>query len=111
MARPTTRCSWAFLPFVTRSRTTSSLSHHKSVPAAQVLYQLKTLSTAFFSVTILGKSFRIPQWISFVLLMAGVCLVQSQDAKSSASATGAYPPSVYALQWRRQPSPVLRAFT
>ena len=62
-----------------------------SAAAAQVLYQLKTLSTAFFSVTILGKSFRIPQWISFVLLMAGVCLVQSQDAKSSASATGAYP--------------------
>ena len=62
-----------------------------SAAAAQVLYQLKTLSTAFFSVAILRKTFRIPQWISFLLLMVGVVFVQSQDAKSSTTATGAYP--------------------
>ena len=59
-----------------------------SAAAAQVLYQLKTISTAVFTVLLLGKTFRGPQWLSFFLLTAGVVLVQSQDAKSSAAATG-----------------------
>ena len=57
----------------------------------QVLYQLKTLSTALFTVVLLHKSFRGPQWLSFVLLTLGVVLVQSQDAKSSKVPTGAAP--------------------
>ncbi len=62
-----------------------------SAAAAQVLYQMKTLSTAFFTVILLRRSFRGPQWLSFVLLTGGVVLVQSQDAKSASSATGGSP--------------------
>ncbi|KAI6242839.1 putative UDP-galactose translocator [Aphelenchoides fujianensis] len=42
----------------------------------QVTYQLKVLTTAFFSVTMLGKKLNGLKWISLVLLMAGVALVQ-----------------------------------
>ena len=62
-----------------------------SAAAAQVLYQLKTLSTAFFTVIILSKRFSWPQWLSFILLTLGVLLVQSEDAKSSSAPTGAAP--------------------
>jgi UDP-sugar transporter A1/2/3 len=62
-----------------------------SAAAAQVLYQTKTLSTALFTVTLLGRTFRVAQWLSFCVLGAGVVLVQSQDAKSSKSPTGASP--------------------
>lgn len=62
-----------------------------SAAAAQVLYQTKTLSTAFFTVLLLGRSFKPVQWVSFVMLSAGVVLVQSQDAKSSHAPTGASP--------------------
>ena len=49
-----------------------------SATAAQVLYQTKTLSTAFFTVILLGRSFEKVQWASFMLLSIGVVLVQSQ---------------------------------
>mmetsp|Transcript_8818 Transcript_8818/g.29058 ORF Transcript_8818/g.29058 Transcript_8818/m.29058 type:complete len:293 (+) Transcript_8818:130-1008(+) len=62
-----------------------------SAAAAQVLYQLKTISTAFFTVLLLRRSFRAAQWVSFLLLMAGVALVQSEDGKSSSAPTGAAP--------------------
>ena len=62
-----------------------------SAAAAQVLYQMKTLSTAFFTVVLLGKTFHAPQWASFFILAGGVVLVQSQDAKSASSPTGANP--------------------
>jgi len=62
-----------------------------SAAAAQVLYQTKTLSTALFSVLILKKAFPLRQWLSFVLLAAGVVLVQSQDAKSHVARTGGSP--------------------
>ena len=62
-----------------------------SAAAAQVIYQLKTLTTAVFSVIILGKSFQPVQWASFVMLAFGVILVQSQDAKSAKTPTGANP--------------------
>jgi len=56
--------------------------YNLSAPAAQVLSQLKTLSTAVFTVLLLKRTFRPPQWLSFVLLMIGVALVQWQDAIS-----------------------------
>lgn len=62
-----------------------------SAAAAQVLYQLKTLSTAFFTVVLLGRSFQPVQWASFALLCVGVVLVQSQDAKSATAPTGSSP--------------------
>lgn len=62
-----------------------------SAAAAQVLYQLKTITTALFSVLLLGRSFQPSQWASFVILGLGVVLVQSQDAKSAKAPTGASP--------------------
>lgn len=62
-----------------------------SAAAAQVLYQLKTLTTALFSVLLLGRSFKPAQWASFLILALGVVLVQSQDAKSAHAPTGASP--------------------
>ncbi|KAG1969154.1 UDP-N-acetylglucosamine transporter [Pimephales promelas] len=42
----------------------------------QVTYQLKILTTALFSVSMLGKRLGIYQWISLLILMAGIALVQ-----------------------------------
>lgn len=46
----------------------------------QVSYQLKILTTALFSVAMLGKKLSPYQWFSLVLLMAGVAAVQVQPA-------------------------------
>jgi UDP-galactose transporter len=42
----------------------------------QVTYQLKILTTALFSVTMLKRSLTGKKWLSLVLLMAGVAVVQ-----------------------------------
>lgn len=42
----------------------------------QVTYQLKILTTALFSVTILGRSLSLRKWLSLLLLMIGVAIVQ-----------------------------------
>jgi len=42
----------------------------------QVTYQLKILTTALFSVTLLGRSLSTKKWASLVLLMVGVAIVQ-----------------------------------
>ncbi|VDN55614.1 unnamed protein product [Dracunculus medinensis] len=50
----------------------------------QVTYQLKILTTAFFSVSMLGKKLNALKWISLLLLTAGVALVQMPaDYKSN----------------------------
>ncbi|MEJ1270895.1 solute carrier family 35 (UDP-N-acetylglucosamine (UDP-GlcNAc) transporter) member 3 [Cricetulus griseus] len=43
----------------------------------QVTYQLKILTTALFSVSMLGKKLGVYQWLSLVILMAGVAFVQA----------------------------------
>lgn len=43
---------------------------------SQVTYQLKILTTALFSVSMLGKKLGVYQWLSLVILMAGVAFVQ-----------------------------------
>ena len=42
----------------------------------QVTYQLKILTTALFSVLMLGKKLDSFKWISLIILMFGVSLVQ-----------------------------------
>ncbi|KAB7501063.1 UDP-galactose translocator, partial [Armadillidium nasatum] len=42
----------------------------------QVTYQMKILTTAMFAVLILGKKLKPVQWISLVMLTAGVAMVQ-----------------------------------
>ncbi|KAF2137570.1 uncharacterized protein K452DRAFT_353417 [Aplosporella prunicola CBS 121167] len=42
----------------------------------QVTYQLKILTTALFSVTLLGRSLSLRKWASLVLLMLGIAIVQ-----------------------------------
>ncbi|KAL9541704.1 hypothetical protein MBANPS3_008966 [Mucor bainieri] len=55
----------------------------------QVTYQMKIMSTAVFSVVLLGKSLSRDKWLALLLLMIGVTLVQSQSMSSSSSATTA----------------------
>lgn len=49
----------------------------------QVTYQLKILTTALFSVTMLHRSLSLKKWISLVLLTAGVAIVQLPSPGSS----------------------------
>ncbi|XP_052319380.1 UDP-N-acetylglucosamine transporter-like isoform X2 [Oncorhynchus keta] len=42
----------------------------------QVTYQLKILTTALFSVSMLGKRLGLYQWLSLLILMTGITLVQ-----------------------------------
>uniref|UniRef100_A0A0N4Z347 UDP-N-acetylglucosamine transporter n=1 Tax=Parastrongyloides trichosuri TaxID=131310 RepID=A0A0N4Z347_PARTI len=50
----------------------------------QVTYQLKILTTAFFSMTMLGKKLNASKWIALIILTMGVALVQlpSDDKKN-----------------------------
>ncbi|KAF3761851.1 nucleotide-sugar transporter [Cryphonectria parasitica EP155] len=52
----------------------------------QILYQLKILTTAVFSVSLLGRSLSVKRWASVILLTVGVAIVSlpSGSAKESA---------------------------
>ncbi|CAO3633135.1 unnamed protein product [Mucor hiemalis] len=53
----------------------------------QVTYQMKIMSTAVFSVALLGRSLTRDKWFALLLLMIGVTLVQSQSMSSSSSSS------------------------
>jgi UDP-sugar transporter A1/2/3 len=52
-------------------------STHLDAATCQVTYQLKILTTALFSVTMLNKKLTRLQWISLVALFAGVALIEA----------------------------------
>ena len=60
-----------------------------NLPAAtfQVTYQIKLLTTALFSVTMLGRRLSLRQWIALLILFSGVAIVQlnNSDSKEKAS--------------------------
>jgi UDP-sugar transporter A1/2/3 len=59
-------------------------------PTFQVMYQLKILTTAIFSVVMLRKTVLLTQWGAIMTLMLGVALVQlDEDASTAASAVKA----------------------
>ncbi|RUP18953.1 nucleotide-sugar transporter-domain-containing protein [Jimgerdemannia flammicorona] len=53
----------------------------------QVTYQMKILTTALFSVVLLGRSLSQNKWFALVLLMIGVTLVQLQTVSTSSTPT------------------------
>ena len=53
------------------------------VATYQITYQLKILTTAVFAVLILKRTLIKTQWLSLVLLVLGVVLVQLSDAKET----------------------------
>ncbi|EFO91852.1 hypothetical protein CRE_08530 [Caenorhabditis remanei] len=56
----------------------------------QVTYQLKILTTAIFSVTMLGKSLHRYNWLALILLTAGVALVQYPSGDSPAKTSSVH---------------------
>jgi len=57
----------------------------ENLPAAtfQVSYQIKILTTAIFSVSMLGRELNRRQWLSLLLLFSGVAIVQVNNTKST----------------------------
>lgn len=49
----------------------------------QVTFQVKILTTAVFMVVLLKKSLRSTQWISLVILVIGISIIQVQNVNSS----------------------------
>lgn len=61
---------------------------HLDAATYQVTYQLKILTTALFTVTILRRQLMTTQWISLVLLLIGVALVQLAEGEPDKTAAG-----------------------
>jgi UDP-sugar transporter A1/2/3 len=57
------------------------------VATFQVTYQMKILTTAFFSVVMLGKRLSSTKWLSLLLLAVGVGIVQIQSTGHASTAT------------------------
>ena len=55
-----------------------------NLPAAtfQVTYQIKLLTTAIFSVTMLGRKLTVRQWTALLILFIGVAVVKMNNSKS-----------------------------
>jgi len=61
---------------------------HLDAATCQVAYQLKLLTTAFFTVTLLKRQMPLRRWLSLGVLFVGVMLVQT-PASSAVRETGA----------------------
>ena len=62
---------------------------HLDAATCQVGYQLKLLTTAFFSVTLLQRKIPLRRWLALGLLFVGVVLVQYPGAGGGAAASAA----------------------
>jgi len=60
------------------------------VATFQVTYQMKILTTAFFSVTMLRRTLTTTKWLCLVALAAGVAIVQLAGTSSSSSHTSSH---------------------
>jgi len=58
-----------------------------SAPVFQVLYQMKIITTAVFSVLLLSRRISAGQWLSVVALAGGVALVQLSQTPEEAAVT------------------------
>ena len=58
-------------------------AEHLDVATYQITYQLKILTTAIFAVLILKRTLIKTQWLSLVILVFGVVLVQMSDSKET----------------------------
>jgi drug/metabolite transporter (DMT)-like permease len=56
-----------------------------SAPVFQLLYQMKIVTTALFSVLLLSKSISMGQWLAVITLTGGVALVQLSQQHSGMS--------------------------
>lgn len=65
-------------------------AEHLDTATYQITYQLKILTTAIFAVIILKRSLIKTQWLSLLILIIGVAMVQLSDAKESNVATSAH---------------------
>ena len=62
------------------SRYLSGTLYFHHWPFSQVSYQMKILTTAMFSITMLGRKISRTQWIALLVLFVGVATVQVQNA-------------------------------
>jgi len=63
----------------------------------QVTYQLKILTTAFFSVILLRKDIKLMQWVALVILMFGIVFVQFPSASKDDGSGGSAPMTTHRL--------------
>lgn len=65
-----------YLKYISSNPSKKQTNNNISCFLFQVTYQLKILTTALFSVSMLSKKLGVYQWLSLVILMTGVAFVQ-----------------------------------
>lgn len=61
---------------------------HLDAATCQVAYQLKLLTTAFFTVTLLKRAIPLRRWLALFVLFLGVVLVQTPGGRAAAADAG-----------------------
>ncbi|KAI9621648.1 hypothetical protein H4Q26_015656 [Puccinia striiformis f. sp. tritici PST-130] len=74
--------------FVVQNNLQYLAASNLSVPLFQITYQLKILTTALCSVILLKRRLKRTQWVSLIILTAGVVIVQLNSSQEKAEPTG-----------------------